>query len=199
VGLATAWGGSAHANTVFGPQDIQLTITPNKNLSHVYFFYVTNRTGSTSIPVPLPDLTANVPTVESFVIQNGTSNTNAVYCYLTGVYDETNQLVTLDFSNGTAAGALGKTFEQEFPGITESAFAAALETGDTNTLSGFFSDSGPGARLGPTLGDSGQLVNFSTGTAGGTIATAVIPEPACILLTSFGVLTILAFKRKRSH
>jgi hypothetical protein len=202
VGLATAWGGQANAGPSQSADQIQLTIDPNQNLSHVYFLYATNATGEPVKVLSLPDLIAGVSTTETVVIQNGFSQGpfNQIVYSVIGLYDETNQLVTIGFNSPAAASVIGTNFNTEFPSFTESGIATALLNNDVTTISNFLFRTvifGPEFEI--PVGTSGELVNFSGGTVGGSLSATFVPEPSPALLASFGALTLLIFHRKRER
>jgi hypothetical protein len=201
VGLATAWGSPSNAGPSQSTDQIQLTIDPSNNLSHVFFFYATNSTGGNANTLTsLPNLTAGLSTTETFsATPAGFPGNPARFYGVIGLYDETNKLLAISLNNTAAADAIGKDFETEFAGgnphFTESDLANALLSNDTFTISEFFwIFESEGSDI--PLGSSGQLIDFSTGSVGGSLTA--VPEPSPILLVSFGTLGILILQRKRS-
>src|ERR1017187_8027735 len=69
VGLATSWGSQANAGSTQTFDEIQLTIAPSNTLTHVFFLYRSNETGSTPFVIQsLPDIPAGTTTTETFSV-----------------------------------------------------------------------------------------------------------------------------------
>jgi len=206
VSLATAWGSQVDADLTLPAEEIQLTITPSNNLSHVYFLY---GAGTTSLyPVvtvqPLPNLVAGETTTEDILVPaiSPVSPIARSSFYVMGLYDETNKLVTIGLNSTVANAAIGNTdFNTEFSPFTEAAFATALLSNDTATLVSFAETpqfQGQDNQGYITVGDSGQLVNYSSASAGGSISSqVVVPEPFSVFLAGTGVLSLVASHQKQ--
>jgi hypothetical protein len=201
VGLATAWGGQTDAGVVPPSEEIQLTINPSNNLSHVYFFYATNATGlgSANTLTALPNLTAGVSTTETFFATPAGNYLDPLRFYgVVGLYDETNKLITLSMTSVEAGNVIGtRDFSTEFSGFTEDSLATALLSNDTFTITTFFWEYEAGRATDIPIGTSGQLVNFSLGSDGGSLSATIVPEPSPALLVSAAALAIFAFHRRR--
>jgi hypothetical protein len=193
VGLATAWGMQADAQV----SQIQLTITPSNNLSHVYFLY---GTGVTSLVVStvqaLPNLVAGVST--TLTLSVNTTTEFPAYAVI-GLYDETNKLLTLGLPTYEATNVVGKKdFNTEFSPDTEDAVASSLLSNDTTAVMNFFHGPPYFYFLDIGISETGELVNFSSGTDGGSVTAVVaVPEPSPALLAGIGALAILAFHGRR--
>jgi hypothetical protein len=188
VGLATAWGSPAGAQS----NEIQLTISPSNNLTHVYFIYGVDRTSlNPSGVVPLPDVAAGTVATDTFFVPSDNSDAFT----LLAVYDETNNLLTFAFPNPAAPTIMARgDFNTQFAPYMETSIATALMSGDAATFTHFvtFNDFDPLFFDDPGY-DIGTLINFSGATDGGSILGEIIPEPSPILLVGFGMLAILAF------
>jgi hypothetical protein len=201
VGLVTAWGGAANAGPSQSTDEIQLTITPSNNLSHVYFLYGVNSSTLNAVTaVPLPNLVGGISTTETFNV-NHTPFADAFV--VIGLYDETNKLLTVAMNSSEAQRINGNTdFADEFsqlaigPFYSEDAIATAMLSNDTVTIANAFENE-DGIGFTVNLGDSGSLVNFSNASEGGSVsAEVIVPEPSSIELLCSGMLAILAFHRK---
>jgi len=195
VGLATAWGMQADAQV----SQIQLTITPSNNLSHVYFLY---GTGVTSLVITtiqaLPNLVGGASTTLTLSVNTTTEFPS--YAVI-GLYDETNKLLTLGLPTYEATNVVGKKdFNTEFSPDTEDAVAASLLSNDTTAVMNFFHGPPYFYFLDIGIGETGELVNFSSGTDGGSVTAVVaVPEPSPVLLVSLGTLGVLILRRSRSQ
>ena len=195
VGLATTWGIQADAQV----SQVQLTITPSNNLSHVFFLY---GSGVTSLVVstilPLPNLVAGVSTTLTLSV-NSTTETPSYN--VIGLYNETNKLLTLGLPTYEATNVVGKKdFNTEFSPYTEDAVASSLLSNDTTAVVNFFHNPPYFSFLSIGIGQTGQLVNFSNGADGGSMtAVAIVPEPSSFLLAGFGVLLLLMLRHHQPH
>ena len=173
VGLATAWGSPSNAGPTQPSDQIQLTISPSNNLSHVYFLYGVNSSTLHDLSVvSLPNLLAGVSTTETFTVSH--SPLADAYTVI-GLYDETNKLLTVGMNSSEAERIMGNTdFSNEFsavassysqPFYSEDAIATAMLSNDTTTIANAFeAEDGIGYVI--NMGDSGELVNFSNASEG---------------------------------
>jgi hypothetical protein len=195
VGLATAWGSPANAGPSQSTDEVQLTISPSNNLTHVYFLYgVGGTTPSNISAIPLPDIVGGITTTDTFSAANISSPAYAVM----GLYDETNKLLTLSLYSGEAQNINGNAdFSDVFSPFTENTIATALLSNDTATLVNFI---GQADFWTVGFGSSADLINFSNASDGGSVFAAIIvPEPSSSLLVGFGALAILTLHRKRGR
>jgi len=130
--------------------EVQLTITPSNNLTHVFFLYRSNATGTVPFVIQsLPDIPAGTTTTETLSVPPLVSQYGLPTFYsLLALHDESNNLVTVGCDPSWAAGVIGNAdFNTEFYGYypyTEDDMANALVAGDPNShvlhmsCSGFF-------------------------------------------------------------
>jgi hypothetical protein len=205
VGLVTAWGGQANAGPSQSTNQIQLTITPSNNLTHVFFIYGGNGTTLQVLSVtPLPDLVGGTSTTDTISV--GTVPFRPAGYTIIGLYDETNKLLSIGMSPTEANRIAGTTsFSNEFmvfgtsPPVlySESDIASLLLSNDTAGLTSFIGRAFNGFMEIP-VGGSGELVNFSNAANGGSMtADFVVPEPSPFFLASIGALALLTAHRRR--
>jgi hypothetical protein len=192
VGLATAWGSPASAQI----DEIQLTITPSNNLTHVYFFY---GPGTTSLwPVTAVDPLPNLQADETTVVDLSVTQVSGAACYVLGLYNETNNLVSIGVDSNWAQNVIGQTnFNAEFVPFTEDQIATALLSNDIATLDNFVT--APSFYGYIRIGSSGRMVDYSIASDGGSVLTELIPEPSPMLLVTLGALIILWLDPSRRY
>lgn len=205
IGLATAWGGEACAETM-----VQLEVTPTRTLRDAWVYYANNQ--SSARFVSLGTLPENTTTTFLHVL-NGEfedrpskllptlSNPNVGY-WVIGVYDD-----------GDASG-IGVSFREETvvaPGTSwddvfiydEADIVDSLTTEFTRTFGDFVDNYGnplyrAEAILPTHYGTHSTLVNFSDAEFGGTALATIVPEPSSIILVgTAGVFLVgSAFRRR---
>lgn len=201
VGLATSWASQAHGDT------IQLSVTPNQNIYDAYFLYGASYINNASVNVfsatvtPLGNLTGGVDNSLTFTAAAPSAPNGFVYAVI-GLYDVQNQLVTFAFSSSEASLLINSSYgwNQAGSNYSEPAVATALMDGDTSTLLNIagLSDINIAMPGGYPWFGSGELVNFSTATDGGSIyAAVVVPEPASLGLLGLGGLAFCARRLRR--
>ena len=206
AGLATAWGGEAHADLTF-----EASITPTQTITNAWMFYHQNVT-SPLWGLSLGTLPANQTSqflhpnqLTNFPDSIWTSPTATTGYIIIGLYNEGGAPgVVVSMPNGNAI-SLAQTWEQYFarPSSdyrTEAQIVADLQQGNVPTdflaAYGDYFDASSGNRLrelSTQLGKGATLVGFSTATFLGT-AHVALPEPATLTLIvcTFGVLGVAA-------
>ncbi len=214
VGLAiAAWGtgaGTAMAAQALPTYQLSGSITPTTDLVDVYVFYGMN---SSSFPNPslisdyyIPSIAANTTQDFSFSIADDPANGNywqegyTVVARYDANADGVADGVTVGMNASKGQEALGREWTDYFY-TSEEDVQGWLATQDTNQLrdffgGNFFSWDGLIAGSGTPL----SLINFSTGTYGGSAlaATSQVPLPGSIwLLLSSGIGASIVRKVKR--
>ncbi len=220
VGIATAYGaGASTASASAVAQSttvVNYTIDPTQTISDGYFFFYTN-TSSSSVQVtysPFSDLAgpvslaANTSNTGSVTFSDlGTSSLIGGFLGFIGVYTNAsnNTGISTLFSNSTNIINSGDSFDTAFANsatATESTLVSDLQGANTSALANFFNgvptssvavSDGFGVQLtsAPPVSLSGDLVNFSSPTNGGTLSAQVVPEPAAVGLFAGGLLALL--------
>jgi hypothetical protein len=137
----------------------------------------------------------------------GTSSLIGGFLGFIGVYTNAsnNTGISTLFSNSTNIINSGDSFDTAFANsatATESTLVSDLQGANTSALANFFNgvptssvavSDGFGVQLtsAPPVSLSGDLVNFSSPTNGGTLSAQVVPEPAAVGLFAGGLLALL--------
>ena len=201
--LGASWAGEAKARVVETPMvDIQLTVVPSENLSHVEFLYGTIPTNPewdiNLVPTSLPDLVGGVTNTLTFSTHEPEGDPHAFVYGLIAVYDTGNQLLALGFNDGEAQSLIGspRSFETEFAGYTEADLSGALMDNNWGGVEPFARDTNFLSTAGIRLGESGKLINFSDSSDGGFIL-ATVPEPSAFVLSAAGAIFLGAYAWRR--
>jgi hypothetical protein len=206
LGLATAWGGEAKAETLF-----EVSITPSTTLNNAYLYYGSNTSGNlmTSLGTLLAGETKTIiqthwANPEDFVSPEGYSQ--PAYA-LIGLYGDTsNPGIAISFPNDDLI-QQHKTWADVFETTGVPAWDDSKEEvlydferaigGFDGYLSTFISYKGgrDSTLCGTDYGQTGTIVCFSEATYGGTITVNMVPEPASWVLLIGAAGSLLFWRR----
>jgi hypothetical protein len=183
LGLAATWfSQGVGVCQIAGIHEMQLNITPNRNLSHTYFFFYYYERGLSADTAhwdlyvqKLGNLTANVPFSQTLNLSS-IPEWKAARQGLIALNDETNKLVTLGVSANLVTVLTNSPvyFEEEFPGWNETDIGTAVLNDDTSALKEFISQNSYVWTEFSDRDTSGGLVNFTIAEYGGAISVSPI-------------------------
>jgi PEP-CTERM motif len=154
-------------------------------------------------PIPVGDSSQSIIIGPAAISQTLPADLNDItgIAFL-GVYDPTSADpgLTIGVAASAASNYLGKSYAAAFPesSITEATAVTGLLASDINTV-GTVPVIPDDENYGFKIGDPGEFINFSDGTVGGTLTTALapVPEPPTIALLAAGLLCLSLMRRRR--
>lgn len=196
LGLATAWCAPSSANVA-----VHIEVTPTETMTHAFLGYFTKNSSSVFM-WPLGTLPGGLTsyfdhdffgTPEEFDHSTPGGLLTPGYA-LIGLHGEgDNTGVSLSYPNGGSTVA-GLTWDEIFFGDTEANVIHFLETDDDDEFGYLVRING--SELLTYYGEQATIMNFSTGTAGGTVLVTV-PEPAAWILFASAAGGVMLVARRR--